>query len=68
MKNPSEKRSVKQEVVGKNPMTRVISKEHTKFEAEFNNWIIELEEQAESTRQSELLTQEDFAIQINAQG
>ena len=44
------------------------NEERREFAEEFNGWIVELEQQIESTRRSELLTQEDYAIQINAQG
>lgn len=43
------------------------TEDRRKFEEEFSRWIAEMEEQMESTRRSEQLTQEDFAVRINAQ-
>lgn len=49
-------------------MTKVTRAEkQDQFEREFNEWVTEMEEKIESTRRSEQLTQEDFAVRINAQ-
>lgn len=48
-------------------MTATTSERRDRFEEEFSEWLYKMEEQIESTRESEQLTQEDFAIRINMQ-
>jgi hypothetical protein len=65
----AEKDQGAREAEGSKSMSKVSeSKERKEFVEEFNEWMKKLEEQKASTRRSELLTQEDYAIQINAQG
>lgn len=69
MSDAKEEKNGARRAGGKRLMSMANEKKRRKeFEEEFNRWISELEQQIESTRRSELLTQEDYAIQINAQG
>jgi hypothetical protein len=41
-------------------------KTDAQFEEDFDRWLEELEQEIESTRRSEQLTQKDYSIRINA--
>lgn len=45
---------------------RIKMTDQEEFEREFAEWIAELEAEIESTRRSEMLTADDYAIVINA--
>lgn len=68
MINTSKKKLVEPEIKNKRSAAKAKGKKQASFQSEFGNWVAEMEKQVESTRQSELLTQNDYAIQINAQG
>lgn len=56
------------EAVKVDSMSKESKKEQRdKFEEDFSRWIVQMEEEIESTRRSERLTKEDFTIRINAQ-
>jgi len=64
----NEQRNGAQEAASDNTVNVRNDEQQNNLEEEYKQLIAELEQQVASTRRSELLTQEDYAIQINAQG
>lgn len=68
MSDANEQRNGAQEAASDNTVNVRNDEQQNNLEEEYKQLIAELEQQVASTRRSELLTQEDYAIQINAQG